>query len=152
MKTSSKQSRSPHNMSTVFDTLTKIDTEQVISSSMWQNFTDIEKYELPLSPKRPSGKVVHAQFEDTNNGDLYLPAARMTACRVRTRERFISWVKSFAFRYHHQLWDLREHTKTKGKMDPSSKYSFKLSREQTRSQSKIQINYLLSIYTQPFSL
>ena len=103
MKTSSKQSRSPHNMSTVFDTLTKIDTEQVISSSMWQNFTDIEKYELPLSPKRPSGKVVHAQFEDTNNGDLYLPAARMTACRVRTRERFISWVKSFTFRYHHQL-------------------------------------------------
>ena len=66
-------------MSTVFDTLTKIDTEQVISSSMWQNFTDIEKYELPLSPKRPSGKVVHAQFEDTNNGDLNLPAARMTA-------------------------------------------------------------------------
>jgi hypothetical protein len=44
---------------------------------MWQNFTDIEKYELPLSPKRPSGKVVHAQFEDTNNGDLYLPAARI---------------------------------------------------------------------------
>jgi hypothetical protein len=41
-------------MSTVFDTLTKIDTEQVISSSMWQNFTDIEKYEPPLSPKRPS--------------------------------------------------------------------------------------------------
>ena len=63
MKTSSKQSRSPHNMSTVFDTLTKIDTEQVISSSMWQNFTDIEKYELPLSPKRPSGKVVHAQLK-----------------------------------------------------------------------------------------
>jgi hypothetical protein len=31
----------------------------------------------------------------------------MTACRVRTRERFISWVKSFSFRYHHQLWDLR---------------------------------------------
>jgi hypothetical protein len=66
-------------MSTVFDTLTKIDTEQVISSSMWQNFTDIEKYKLPLSPERPSGKVVHAQFEDTNNGDLYLPAAGMTA-------------------------------------------------------------------------
>ena len=109
MKTSSKQSRSPRNMSTVFDTLTEIDTEQLISSSMWQNFTDIEKYELPLSPERPSGKVVHAQFEDTNNGDLYLPAAGMTAFGVRTREGFVSWVESFAFGYRHRQGDLREH-------------------------------------------
>jgi hypothetical protein len=62
-----------------------------------------------LAKKFPRFKVVHAQFEDTNNGDLYLPAAGMTAFGVRTREGCVSWVESYAFGYRHRQGDLREH-------------------------------------------
>ena len=83
----------------VFDKLEKLNMQQVLDLSVWKNSdSDTVKY--------------HAPFEDTDSGDLYMPGAKLTAFRVRSKERFISWIKAFEFRYHHQLVSLEDHTCT----------------------------------------
>ena len=97
----------------VFDKLEKLNMQQVLDLSVWKNSdSDTVKYHLPTALKPPTGKRLHAPFEDADSVDLYMPGAKLTAFRVRSKERFISWIKAFEFRYHHQLVSLEDHTCT----------------------------------------
>lgn len=95
-------------MSVVFDSLPRLNVQEVLNSEIWKP-SDITKYDIPESPKPPTGKRLHALFEDTKSEALYLPDARLTAFRGRSKERFTSWIKAFEFRYHHKLGDLDDH-------------------------------------------
>lgn len=86
----------------LFDRLDKVEFQEMTKSNYWDN-KDYEKYELPEIPNEPTGKGALAKFEDVDNGDLYRPAARMSAFRVQTKERFLNWLKVFTFRYRCQL-------------------------------------------------
>ena len=100
-------------MCLVFDKLEKFNIQQILDLSVWKNSdSDTVKYHLPTALKPPTGKSLHAPFEDADSGDLYMPVAKLTAFRVRSKERFISWIKAFEFRYHHQLVSLEDHTCT----------------------------------------
>jgi hypothetical protein len=97
----------------VFDKLEKLNIQQILDLSVWKNSdSDTVKYHLPTALKPPTGKSLHDPFEDADSGDLYMPVAKLTAFRVRSKERFISWIKAFEFRYHHQLVSLEDHTCT----------------------------------------
>lgn len=93
----------------LFDRIIKVELHEMTKSNYWDN-KDYEKYKLPEIPNEPTGKGVLAKFEDADNRALYLPDPRMSAFRVRTRERFLNWLKVFAFRYHYQLGEFSDYT------------------------------------------
>jgi hypothetical protein len=70
----------------LFDRIVRVELQEMTKSNYWDN-KDYEKYKLPETPNEPTGKGVLAKFEDADNGALYPPDARMSAFRVRTRER-----------------------------------------------------------------
>ena len=97
----------------VLDKLEKLNIQLVLDSSVWRNYDSaIMKYHLPTAPKPPSGKGLHVPFADVDSADLYMTEGKLTAFRVRSKERFISWIKAFEFRFHHQLGSLEDHTCT----------------------------------------
>jgi len=97
-------------MASVFDRLVKSSISEIFSSQLWVDDSDFNKYDIPLVPKTPTAKAIHAKFEDADCDDLYLPGARMSAFRARTRDRFLAWLKTFAYRYHNQMGDLPDFT------------------------------------------
>ncbi|VDI07899.1 Hypothetical predicted protein [Mytilus galloprovincialis] len=142
-------------MDPVFTKLEKLDPEQVLSSPFWKKQNDISKYKLPRLPKQPTGKALHAQYEDANtcSGDLYMPGARMTAFRVRSTERFLSWIKTFAYRYHLQLGELSDHTciwvdKVNNDTGPIVEIFIQIF-QGTEQETKIESNKLLTFHLYP---
>ena len=93
----------------LFDRTTKVGVKEMMKSSFWEN-KEYDKYNIPDIPNEPSGKGAFAKFEDADNGDLYNQEARICAFRIRTKNRFLTWLKVFAFRYHGQIGDYSDHT------------------------------------------
>ncbi|CAG2252865.1 unnamed protein product [Mytilus edulis] len=140
-------------MDPVFTKLEKLDPEKVLSSPFWKKQNDISKYKLPRLPKQPTGKALHAQYEDANSGDLYMPGAKMTAFRVRSTERFLSWIKTFAYRYHLQLGELSDHTciwvdKVNNDTGPIVEIFIQIF-QGTEQETKIESNKLLTFHLYP---
>lgn len=96
-------------MASIFDDLPKIAVESVTKSNLWMPDTEFIKYKLPDQPKPPTGIAIKAPFEKLDH-DLYRPAARMVAFRVESKDRFLLWIKTFAFRYHSQFGALDNYT------------------------------------------
>ena len=106
----------------------KVELQEKTKSNYWDN-KDYEKYKLPETPNEPTGKGVLAKFEDADNGTLCLPDARMSAFRVRTRERFLNRQKVFVFRYHYQLGEFSDYTANW--LDKSSKGAHRQNQRKT---------------------
>ncbi|CAC5396927.1 unnamed protein product [Mytilus coruscus] len=96
-------------MASIFDDLPKIAVESVTQSNLWMPDTEFIKHKLPDQPKPPTGIAIKAPFEKLDH-DLYRPAACMVAFRVKSKDRFLLWIKTFAFRYHSQFWALDNYT------------------------------------------
>ncbi|CAC5381450.1 unnamed protein product [Mytilus coruscus] len=106
-------------MASIFDDLLKIAVESVTQSNLWMPDTEFIKYKLPDQPKPPTCIAIKAPFENLDH-NLYRPAACMVAFRVESKDRFLLWIKTFAFRYHSQFgaldnytckWTVKENTK-----------------------------------------
>ncbi|CAC5378234.1 unnamed protein product [Mytilus coruscus] len=96
-------------MASIFDDLPKIAVESVTQSNLWMPDTEFIKYKLPDQPKPPTGIAIKAPFEKLDH-DLYRPAACMVAFQVESKDRFLLWIKTFAFRYHSQFGALDNYT------------------------------------------
>lgn len=96
-------------MASIFDEIPQIAVENAIKSNLWMPDTEFMKYKLPDQPKPPTGIAIKAPFEKLDH-DLYRPAARMVAFRVESKDRFLLWIKTFAFRYHSQFGALDNYT------------------------------------------
>jgi hypothetical protein len=135
----------------LFDRIVKVELKKMTKSNYWDN-KDYEKYKLPETPNER--EKVLAKFEDADNGALYLPDARMSAFRVRTRERFLNWLKVFAFRYHYQLGEFSDYTanwldKVQHDGSPIVEIFIQIIKGSSQAESKKDSNNVLTFHLHP---
>jgi len=94
-------------MSSPFKLLPKVPINDVFKSEHWDSNDSLEKYDIPVTPKAPTGKGEFAPTEAINRA-LYEPGARLVGFKISSKERLIYWIKAISFRYHGQMGSMAE--------------------------------------------
>jgi len=73
-------------MASFFDKLEKHEIDKISNTDFGPKDNEFQKYIFPDNPRRPTGLAIKADFEKLDH-DLYRPAARMLACRVKSQKK-----------------------------------------------------------------